>query len=161
MPRLGYGRGGRASGVISHGGLNPRVDETVLLKMAGKEVEVGDTCAVFGRDQLDPEVSDERSGAEDPPEFVNPFLCHQCLPLLGLTVRIQRTPADLRVRWNELLGHLPFEERLEIIARNLCVSENLGQKSWSDSFTGVHWNCGRLAIWMPKEMMTAFGPGDF
>jgi hypothetical protein len=55
-------------------------------------------------------------------------------------------PAGVRVCWNEMLGFLPFEEGLKIITQNLCVPENLGQKSWSDSLTGVHWNCGRPAI---------------
>lgn len=75
--RLSEGCGSAAGGVISHGGLYSSVNETVLLKMPGQEVEMRDTGAVCCRNRFDPEVSDEGCGTEDTLEFVNSFLVHQ------------------------------------------------------------------------------------
>ena len=90
------------------------------------------------RGQHSPEVSADSSVAE--------------LALNDLPIRPEVAPC-------EMLS--PSLEGLKIITRELCVSKNFGQKSWADDFAGVHRNCGRSAIRMPKEMMTALDPGDF
>lgn len=69
--------GSAAGRVIGHGGLNSGVDETVLLKMPGQEIEMRDTGAVCCRNRFDPEVSDKGCGTENTLEFVNSFLVHQ------------------------------------------------------------------------------------
>lgn len=69
-PGLSKRCGSGAGGVIGHGGLNPRVDETVLLKMTWQDVDRRDTGAVASGDRLNPELRDERRGTEDPFEFV-------------------------------------------------------------------------------------------
>jgi hypothetical protein len=80
-PRLSERSDGCPSGGVSHGGLNPSVNLSVLLEMARQEIEVGDTCAVSGRDRFDPDFGDERCGANDALEFINALLCHE--ELLG------------------------------------------------------------------------------
>jgi hypothetical protein len=63
-----------------------------------------------------------------------------------------RAPEQGASRSLEVFGNL--------LARDLAVAQDLGEKTWADVFACVNWHHSRPAIWVAKVVVTASYPVD-